>query len=94
MIDFSKEKLTAQDAFWVMFYFLKEQYDLTQEDFPVSDILSPCEPIEYNENGIFDGEYKGNRRMAPADQGMITLWNEAIEKYKNSGMPTHKVFIK
>ena len=92
MIEFKKEKLTAEESFWVMWYFLKEHYDLSNGTFDISDILSASEPIEFNALGHFDGEEKGNRTMAPIDSGMISFWNEAIEKFKANGMPAVKKF--
>lgn len=94
MIDFSKEQLTAEEAFWVMFYFLKEHYDLSEGTFDVSDILSASEPVEFNSMVHFDTKVKGNRPMAPIDNGMISFWNDAIEKFKRDGMPPAKKIIK
>jgi hypothetical protein len=94
MIDFSKEQLTAEEAFWVMFYFLKEHYDLSEGTFDVSDILSASEPVEFNSIGHFDTKVTGKRPMAPIDHGMISFWNDAIEKYKRDGVPPVKKFIK
>ncbi len=94
MIEFSEEQLSAQDAFWVMFYFLKEHYDMSDGTFDISDILSASEPVEFNSNGHFDTKATGNRPMGPIDHGMISFWNDAIKKYKGDGMPPVKKFIK
>lgn len=87
MIEFENEQLSAQDAFWVMYYFLEEHYKLSGGTFDVSDILAASAPVEFNSKGHFDTQVTGNRPMAPIDSGMISFWNEAIEKYKREGMP-------
>ena len=48
MNEFSIEKLSAEEAFWVMWYFLKEHYDLSNNTFDVSDILGASQPIDWN----------------------------------------------
>ena len=90
MVEFINEKLTAEESFWVMWYFLKEHYDLSGGTFDVADILGASEPIEFNEKGHFELVAKGNRRKAPIDSGMVSFWNEAIEKYRAEGMPPVK----
>ena len=85
---FSDGKLTEEEAFWVMFYFLEGHYKLSGGQFDVSDILSASQPFEFDEKGHIDGQVHGDRRVAPADHGMIWHWNEAIKKFKNQGKPT------
>lgn len=80
MAEFKDDKLTSEDAFWVMFYFLQEHYELSENTFDVSDILSASEPMDWNRTGI----------KRPADSGMIDFWNDAIEKYKKQGKPDWK----
>jgi len=84
---FSNDTLTEEDAFWVMWYFLQEHYELSGGEFNLSDILSASQPFEFDEKGHFDGEVKGNRRVAPADSGMVSYWNDAIKKYREQGRP-------
>ena len=85
--NFSNEKLTAEEAFWVMFYFLDKKYDLTKGQIELSDILSASQPFEFDEKGHFDGRVHGDRRVAPADSVMISDWNEAIRMYRENGRP-------
>lgn len=73
-----------------MWYFLKEHYDLSGGQFDISDILSASQPMEFDAKGHFDGKVLGNRTIAPADSGMVSFWNEAIEKYRKFGIPTTK----
>ena len=80
MAEFKDDKLTSEDAFWVMFYFLQEHYELSENTFDVSDILSASEPMDWNGTGI----------KRPADSGMIDFWNDAIEKYRKQGKPDWK----
>jgi len=99
MIKFKEAQLTSEDAFWVMFYCLKEHYDLSGGTFDVSDILSASEPILYknglqNWEGTQTGEITDDDILFPADPGMISFWNDAVEKYQNEGMPPLKKFIK
>lgn len=49
MNEFSIEKLSAEQAFWVMFYFLKKHFDISKGNFDISDILSDSEPVEFDE---------------------------------------------
>lgn len=84
---FTYDKLTEEEAFWVMRYFLEGHYELAGGEFDLSDILSATQPFEFDENGHFDGEVKGKRRIAPADSGMVWHWNEAIKKYREQGRP-------
>lgn len=84
---FTSDRFTEEEAFWIMWYFLEGHYELSGGQFDVSDILSACQPFEFTENGHFDGDVKGNRRIAPADSGMIWHWKEAINKYKEKGRP-------
>ena len=74
-----------------MWYFLKEHYDLSEGTFDVSDILSASEPIEFDEKGHIDGQVLGNRKVAPADHGMISFWNAAVKKIKEHGLPPTKI---
>ena len=85
--ELSDNLITEQEAFWVMFYFLKEHYELSGGEFDVSDIQSASQPFEFDENGHFDGKVNGNRKIKVADNGMIWHWNEAIKKYKENGIP-------
>ncbi len=85
--NFTYNKLTEEEAFWVMRYFLEEHYELSLGQFDVSDILSATQPFEFDDNGNFDGEVKGKRRIAPADSGMVWHWNEAVKKYREQGRP-------
>ena len=85
--EFSKDTLTGEEAFWVMWYYLDGHYELAGGEFDLSDILSASQPFEFDDNGHFDGQVKGNRRVAPADSGMLWHWNEAVKKYKENGPP-------
>lgn len=63
-----------------MWYFLQEHYELSNNTFDVSDILSTSEPIDWDGSGI----------KRPVDRGMIDFWNEAIEKNRKHGKPDWK----
>lgn len=79
MVEFKKdESLSAEEAFWVMWYFIQDTYELTDGDIEVSEILSFCEPLSGD--------------MMPADSGVIGDWNKAIEKYRKLGVPKPKNF--
>lgn len=84
---FVKEQLTAEESFWVMFYFLEGHYELSGGHFDLSDVLSASQPFEFNEKGHFDGQVLGNRKVAPADSAMISDWNAAIKKFREQGRP-------
>lgn len=84
---FINEQLTAEESFWVMFYFLKGHYELSGGHFNLTDILSASQPFEFNEKGHFDGQVLGNRKVSPADSAMISDWNAAIKKFKEQGGP-------
>jgi hypothetical protein len=84
---FSDDTLTEEEAFWVMWYFLQGHYELSGGQFDLSDILSASQPFEFDDNGHFDGQVKGNRLVAPADSGMVWHWNEAVKKYREHGRP-------
>lgn len=84
---FSGNVLKEEDAFWVMWYFLNEHYELAEGQFDLADILSASQPFEFDEKGHFDGKVEGNRPVAPADSSMVAYWNEAIEKFKKQGVP-------
>jgi hypothetical protein len=56
-------------------------------EFDLSDILSASQPFEFDDNGHFDGQVKGNRRIEPADSGMVWHWNEAVKKFREEGKP-------
>jgi hypothetical protein len=85
--NFAYSNLTEEEAFWIMWYFLDGHYELAGGEFDLSDILSASQPFEFDENGHFDGQVKGNRRVAPADSGMVWHWNEAVKKYREQGRP-------
>ena len=74
--EFLNGEMTIEDGFWTMFYFLKSHYDLSNNTFDVSDILSASEPF-WDEK-------------RPADSGMIDFWNEALENYRKEGRPPIK----
>jgi len=78
---FAQTDLTAEDAFWVMQYFLEENYRLSNGTFDISDILSVSEPVPVAAAG----------HLVPADSGMISFWNEAVEKYRKQGPPPRKI---
>ena len=80
MIEFKKENLTVEDAFWVMKNFLQKHYELSNNTIEISDLLSFIEPMDWN----------GSEVKVPADSSMIEYWNEAFEKYKNEGKPDWK----
>ena len=80
MTKFNKESFSNEEAFWIMWYFLKEQFDLSNNTFDVSDILGACEPMDWDGTGT----------KIPADRGMIDFWNEAVEKFKRNGIPNFK----
>lgn len=84
MTEFKEDNLTTEDAFWVMWYFLQEHYELSNNTFDVSDILSASEPMDWDGSGI----------KRPADNGMIDFWNEALEKYRKQGKPDWKTLKK
>jgi len=88
--NFTKETLSGEDAFWVMWYFLEGHYELAGGEFDLSDILSASQPFEFDENGHFDGQVNGDRRIAPADNGMVWHWNEAVKKFREQGRPIPK----
>lgn len=92
--EFSKNTLTEEDAFWVMWYFLDGHYQLAGGEFDLSDILSASQPFEFDNNGHFDGQVDGIRRVAPADSGMIWHWNEAVKKYREQGRPKTQLLKK
>lgn len=79
---FAQTNLTAEDAFWVMHYFLEENRQLSNGTFDISDILSASEPVPIAVTG----------QLVPADSGMISFWNEAVEKYRKQGPPPRKTF--
>ena len=62
----------------------QEHYELSNNTFDVSDILSASKPMDWYGTGI----------KRPADSGMIDFWNEAIEKYRKQGKPGWKEFEK
>lgn len=74
--------LKAEEAFWVMRYFMVGHYQSGGREIDLSDILNASQPFESDENGHFDGKFKGNRQVAPADTGMFWHWNEAVRKYR------------
>jgi hypothetical protein len=92
--EFSKEMLTEEEAFWVMFYFLDGHYKLSDGQFELSDILSASQPFEFDEKGHIDGEVHGNRSVAPADSAMVAYWNEAVKKFREQGRPGVEQLIK
>jgi hypothetical protein len=77
-IKFADESITVEESFWVMYYFLESHYDLSEGSFDVSDILSASAP--FNWMGMYND-------LMPADRGMISYWNEALEKFKTEGKP-------
>jgi hypothetical protein len=79
-MEFTTDNLSSEDAFWVMWYFLQEHYELSENTFDVSDILSASQPMDWNGSGI----------KKPADNSMIDFWNDALEKYKRNGIPDWK----
>ncbi|WP_167852060.1 hypothetical protein [Hymenobacter elongatus] len=82
--------LSSEDAFWVMWYFLEEYYELTGSIFDVSDIISASQPIEFDAEGHIDSQILGSRITASADSGMISFWNNAIERCLSEGKPSTK----
>ncbi len=92
--NFTHSNLMEEEAFWVMRYFLDGHYELAGGEFDLTDILSASQPIEIDDNGHFDGEVKGKRRIAPADSGMVWHWNEAIKKFRQQGRPQPTPFTK
>lgn len=85
--EFSKDVLTEEEAFWVMYYFLDAHDELSGGQFSVSDILSASQPFEFDEKGHFDGQVTGTRRVSPADSKMISDWNNAVKKFREEGRP-------
>lgn len=73
MEQFIKTDLTHEEAFWVMWYFLKQHYELSGGQFNIRDILSASQPMEFNADGHIDGKITGNRTIAPADSGMVSF---------------------
>jgi hypothetical protein len=90
MEEFIKTTFSSEEAFWIMWYFLKEHYDLSGGQFDISDILSASEPMEHDPQGHIDGQMLGNRKTSPADNRMILFWNEAIERFRAEGIPPTK----
>ena len=80
MLEFKDDQLSSEDAFWVMWYFLQEHWELSGGAFELSDVLSACEPMGWSNAGI----------KRPADSAMIEYWNEAIAKYREQGKPDCK----
>ncbi len=80
---FRKTQLSEEEAFWVMFYFLKEHYVVSGGHFDVSDILSASEPMAKIEDSLM-----------PADSSMIDYWQEAVDKLRKDGPPEFKQFKK
>ncbi|MGZ3864354.1 MAG: hypothetical protein ACXVPN_03875 [Bacteroidia bacterium] len=93
-IGFKTENLTAEESFWVMYYFLEEHYNLSDGQFVVSDILSASEPMAFDDKGHFDLTGTRQEFVAPADRAMISFWNDAIEKYRRNGRPGLKTLTK
>jgi hypothetical protein len=91
MEQFKKVNLSSEDAFWVMWYFLEAHYELSGGTFDVSDILSASQPIELDANGHIDGKVLEGRVTTPADSGMISFWNDAIERFLKEGKPSTKM---
>ncbi|TGD79532.1 hypothetical protein [Hymenobacter wooponensis] len=73
MIPFITAELSSEEAFWAMFYFVQENYELSNGTFDVSDILSASQPMEFATNGHIDGLASGSRTIAPADNGMVSF---------------------
>ena len=90
MVPFHDETLTSEEAFWVMWYFLQEHYELSEGTFDVSDILSACQPVTFNEQGHFDFSAGANGVKAPSDSGMVHFWNDAVAKFRKEGIPDTK----
>lgn len=74
---FKNENLTQEEAFWVMYYFLEKNYELSGGTFDISDILSASTPVKIS----------GTDSQFPADLGMADFWKEAHEKFKLNGIP-------
>ena len=51
-------------------------------------------PSGINENGHIDGQILGDRKVTPADSGMIWHWNEAVKKFREQGIPPLKSLMK
>lgn len=62
----------------------EETLRFIRNTFDVSDILSASQPKDWNGSGV----------KMPADRGMISFWNEAIEKFKQNGIPDFQVLKK
>lgn len=75
--DFYKREINLEESFWIMYYFLKLNHDLSDGTFEISDILSVSSPVKVT----------GMNKFLPADGGMIHLWNEAYEIYIKNGRP-------
>jgi len=78
MIEFEKDKITSESGFWIMYYFLKNHYDLSKGSFDISDILSTCQPLRLGDSD-------------PTDSGMIVNWNDALAEFKQKGIPEPKI---
>ena len=87
MVHFKNTSLSSEDAFWVMWYFLKEHYELSGGKFDISDILSASQPMEFTVAGHIDGQVLRDRIIAPADGGMVNFWNDAVEEFQKAGVP-------
>jgi hypothetical protein len=49
--------------------------------------LSASQPFEFSEKGHIEGQVLGNRKVAPAENAMISDWNAAIKKFREQGRP-------
>lgn len=74
---FSPGELTIEESFWVMWYFIEDVNNETQGGFDLSDILSASQPVTMT----------GTEIKVPVDPVMAAYWNEAVEKYKENGIP-------
>jgi len=75
--NFLNKEISLEESFWIMWYFLKLNKDLSHGTFDIVDILSVSTPVK-----VRDME-----KFLPADSGMIHLWNEAYEMYVHNGFP-------
>lgn len=74
---FNSGTLTTEEGFWVMWYFIEEVYKVTHGQFDLTDILTASQPVSMTKTGT----------KVPADPIMAAYWNEAIDKFKEHGIP-------
>ena len=75
MTEFKEDNLTTEDAFWVIWYFLLEHYELGKGKIELNELLSFCEPLDW----------AGTGEKLPSNSSMVDYWNEALDKFRKEG---------